>query len=210
MDPPRPEAGAGPGADARARLRLALAAALRARDMVAVSALRSALDAIGNAEAVEPGVAPPPGSGSPHVAGSVAGLGAAEAERRRLSAAEIGQIVRAEAGERERAARDHERAGHAEGRPAPPRGAGTAGGAGGRRPARRGDGRGPLRPVRPLMPVTGRPFLRCDAAFVGPAGRIAWEQIPVSAPGRTVGAMDRRHRCPTRPATSPLTSRIMR
>ena len=114
MDPLRPEAGAGPGADARARLRPALAAALRARDMVAVSALRSALAAIGNAEAVEPGVAAPPGSGSPHVAGSVAGLGAAEAERRRLSAAEIGQIVRAEAGERERAARDYKRAGHAD------------------------------------------------------------------------------------------------
>jgi hypothetical protein len=114
MDPFRPEAGAGPGADARARRRLALAAALRARDMLAVSALRSALAAIGNAEAVEPGVATPPGSGSPHVAGSVAGLGAAEAERRRLSAAEIGQIVRAEAGERERAARDYERAGHAD------------------------------------------------------------------------------------------------
>ena len=44
----------------------------------------------------------------------MAGLGAAEAERRRLSAAEIGQIVRAEAGERERAARDYERAGHAD------------------------------------------------------------------------------------------------
>jgi hypothetical protein len=56
-------------------------------------------------------------AGSPHVAGAVAGavagLAAAEAERRRLSAAEIEQIVRAEAGERERAARDYERAGHA-------------------------------------------------------------------------------------------------
>jgi uncharacterized protein YqeY len=44
----------------------------------------------------------------------VAGPGSAEAERRRLSAAEIEQIVRGEAGEREGAARDYERAGHAD------------------------------------------------------------------------------------------------
>jgi uncharacterized protein YqeY len=98
----------------QARLRLALAESLRARDTIAVSALRSALGAIGNAEAVEPGTAAPTGSGSPHVAGAVAGLGAAEAPRRRLSAAEVEQIVRVEAGERERAAHDYERAGHAD------------------------------------------------------------------------------------------------
>jgi uncharacterized protein YqeY len=114
VDPFRPEAGAGPGGGVQARLRLALAESLRARDTIAVSALRSALGAIGNAEAVEPGAAPPTGSGSPHVAGTVAGLGAAEAPRRSLSAAEIEQIVRAEAAERERAARDYERAGHAD------------------------------------------------------------------------------------------------
>jgi uncharacterized protein YqeY len=98
----------------QARLRLALAESLRARDTIAVSALRSALGAIGNAETVEPGTAAPTGSGSPHVAGAVAGLGAAEAPRRRLSAAEVEQIVRVEAGERERAAHDYERAGHAD------------------------------------------------------------------------------------------------
>ena len=114
MDPLRPEADAGPGAGTRARLRLALAEALRARDMVTVSALRSALGAIGNAEAVEPGAAAPTGTGSPHVAGAAAGVGAAEAQRRRLSAADIGQIVLEEARERERAARDYERAGHAD------------------------------------------------------------------------------------------------
>ena len=120
MDPRRPGADAGPGTDTLARLRLALAEALRARDMNAVRPLRSALAAIGNAEAVEPGAPAPagPGSpvdpGSPHVAGAVVGLGAAEAERRRLSAAEVEQIVRAEATEREDAARDYERAGHAD------------------------------------------------------------------------------------------------
>ena len=115
MNPLRPEAGPGrPGTDAQARLRLALAEALRARDMNAVRPLRSALAAIGNAEAVEPDASAPTGPGSPHVAGAVAGLGAAEAPRRSLSAAQIQQIVRAEAGERERAARDYERAGHAD------------------------------------------------------------------------------------------------
>jgi len=114
VDSLRPEAGAGPGGGVQARLRLALAESLRARDTIAVSALRSALGAIGNAETVEPGTAAPTGSGSPHVAGAVAGLGAAEAPRRRLSAAEVEQIVRVEAGERERAAHDYERAGHAD------------------------------------------------------------------------------------------------
>jgi uncharacterized protein YqeY len=114
VDPLKPEPGAGPGAGVQVRLRLALAEALRARDTIAVSALRSALGAIGNAEAVEPGAAAPAGSGSPHVAGAVTGLGAAEVPRRHLSEAEAEQIVRAEAGERERAARDYERAGHAD------------------------------------------------------------------------------------------------
>ena len=45
------------GADMRKRLRRALDDAMRARDEVAASALRSALGAIGNAEAVQPGPA---------------------------------------------------------------------------------------------------------------------------------------------------------
>jgi uncharacterized protein YqeY len=104
----------GPGIDVRARLRLALTDALRARDIIAVSALRSALSAIGNAEAVDAGPAAAPGPGSPHVAGAAVGLGATEARRRSLSTAETEQIVRAEAGERQRAAREYERAGHAD------------------------------------------------------------------------------------------------
>ena len=120
MDPLRPGTGAGPAADLPARLRRALAEALRARDTIAVSALRSALGAIGNAEAVEPGAAglvgpgSPGGPGSPHVAGAVAGLGAAEMARRALTAAEVEQIVRSEAAEREDAARGYERGGHAD------------------------------------------------------------------------------------------------
>jgi hypothetical protein len=118
VDPLRPEADAGPGANLPARLRLALAEALRARDTIAISALRSALGAIGNAEAVGPGApAPagfgsPAGPGSPHVAGAAAGVGAAEVARRTLTVADIEQIVRAEAAEREHAAHDYERGGH--------------------------------------------------------------------------------------------------
>jgi uncharacterized protein len=124
VDPPSPPpaAVAGPGTDVRARLRLALTGALRARDAIAVSALRLALSAIGNAEAVDPGPAATadPSSAyvadpsSAYVAGAAVGLGATEARRRSLSPAQAEQIVRAEAGERQRAARDYERAGHAD------------------------------------------------------------------------------------------------
>jgi uncharacterized protein len=113
VDPLTPQPGAGSGAGLTTRLRLALAEALRARDTIAVSALRSALGAIGNAEAVEPGVTAPAGSAGPYVAGAVSGLGAAEVPRRSLSAAQTEQIVRAEAAEREDAARGYERAGQA-------------------------------------------------------------------------------------------------
>jgi hypothetical protein len=100
--------------DIRTRLRRALAGALKARDTSTVSALRSALGAIGNAEAVDPAPPPPSGAGSAHVAGAAAGLGAGEAERRRLTEADVAAIVRAEAAEREAAASEYERSGHAE------------------------------------------------------------------------------------------------
>jgi len=119
VDPPSPAPPARSGADTRARLRLALTEALRARDVIAVSALRSALSAIGNAEAVDAGAgdAGPvaaAGPGSPYVAGAATGLGATEVQRRRLSPAETERIVRAEASERERAAREYEQAGRAD------------------------------------------------------------------------------------------------
>ena len=111
-----------PGPDIRTRLRRALTAALRARDKDGMSALRSALSAIGNAEAVgpgEPGSGPPAAAGSDHFAGAVSfagtgtGPGAAEAQRRHLTEADVAAIVRAEAAEREAAASQYERAGHA-------------------------------------------------------------------------------------------------
>jgi uncharacterized protein YqeY len=105
--------------DVRDRLRRALPAAIRARDTVAVAALRSALAAIDNAEAVDPGAvesqadqAPASGAGShPGVAGSVAGVGAGEVARRPLTAWEIEETVRAEVVERQIVARIYEGAG---------------------------------------------------------------------------------------------------
>ncbi|MGH3152986.1 MAG: hypothetical protein ACRDOB_19980 [Streptosporangiaceae bacterium] len=96
----------------RQRLQLALRQALKARDPVATSALRSALAAIDNASAVPAGPPPGAGAGSVHVAGAVSGLGASEAERRVLDAAEAEQIVRAEIAERRAAAQDYEARGH--------------------------------------------------------------------------------------------------
>jgi uncharacterized protein YqeY len=100
--------------DIRTRLRRALREAMRDRDASAVSALRSALSAIGNAEAVDRGPARPAGASSAHFAGTVAGLGAGEAERRTLTEAEAIAIVRAEVTERHAAALEYERSGHAE------------------------------------------------------------------------------------------------
>jgi hypothetical protein len=55
----------------------------------------------------------PGASGSAHFAGAVAGLGAGEAERRPPAEAGVAAIVRAEAAEREAAASQYERSGHA-------------------------------------------------------------------------------------------------
>ena len=110
--------------DLRARLNAALKGAMRARDQVAASALRSALGAIGNAEAVpidQPAAAPAaPAQGggkgvrAPHFAGAVAGLGATETARRLLSPADLDAIMRSEISERERAADQYAESGYAD------------------------------------------------------------------------------------------------
>lgn len=97
----------------RGRLHAALRDALRARDRVAMSALRSALAAIDNAGAVPPEPAPAVATG-PHIAGAVTGHGAGEVPRRALATGETEQIVRAGIAERSAAAAGYERAGHAE------------------------------------------------------------------------------------------------
>jgi uncharacterized protein len=90
------------------RLRRALPPALKARDQAAVAALRSALAAIDNAQAVE---APPAPRSGGVVAGAVTGLGAGDAPRRQLSESDIAVIVRAEVADRRAAAADYARAG---------------------------------------------------------------------------------------------------
>ncbi len=81
--------------DLRTRLRRQLSTAVREQDRPAVSALRSALAALDNAEAVQPGEGFQP-EVSQHVAGGVAGLGAAEVERQVLDAESQRAIVKAE------------------------------------------------------------------------------------------------------------------
>jgi uncharacterized protein len=104
------------GSGIQARLRRDLVAALRARDQVAIAALRTALSTLGNAEAVPVPAAPAstPPAGGPHIAGAAAGLGAAEAARRHVDEAEAGRIVRAEISERLAAAEQYERGGRAD------------------------------------------------------------------------------------------------
>jgi uncharacterized protein len=96
----------------RERLGQALRAALKARDTVAVSALRSALSAIANAEAVD--TPPSRASGSQFVAGGVSGLGGGDVPRRMLSDADVDEIVRTEISERLRAADDYDCSGRAD------------------------------------------------------------------------------------------------
>jgi uncharacterized protein len=99
--------------------------AMRARDPIAVSALRTTLSAVANAEAVVAeavaggagardaaeavagGARARDAADSHHFAGGMAGLGAGEAARRQLSAADVDAIVRAEIAEREHAAADY-------------------------------------------------------------------------------------------------------
>lgn len=80
--------------------------AMRSRDPVAASALRTTLSTIANAEAVAvaPSAGPAAAAGHPHFAGAVAGLRAGEVARRHLSTTDVTAIVRAEIAERRRAA----------------------------------------------------------------------------------------------------------
>jgi uncharacterized protein YqeY len=87
---------------------------MRSRDVPAASALRSALAAISNAEAIPVSQSGTTATSSPHFAGAAAGLGAAEAERRVLTEAQIREIIDAEISERLSAATGYESAGHAE------------------------------------------------------------------------------------------------
>jgi uncharacterized protein len=98
-----------PADDLRAQLRAALTAAMKARDTDAVTALRTTLGAIANAEAVdraERSTTPVDGP----IAGAATGLGATEVARRQLTDEDVAAIVLAQATEREDAAAGYERA----------------------------------------------------------------------------------------------------
>ena len=96
----------------RALLRRSLLAARTERDPTRVSALRSMLAAIDNAEA------PPSVGGSAttnaHIAGAVTGVGTTEVARRELSDEQIRELVCREVDERLGAADDFTTGGHTE------------------------------------------------------------------------------------------------
>jgi len=92
------------------QLREALRAALKSRDKVAASALRSALAAIENAGAIDV----PAARRGQAIEESPLGPGAAEAERRALTEADVARIVRAEIADRDLAAVAYQQAGHVE------------------------------------------------------------------------------------------------
>lgn len=96
----------------RETLRDALLAARKERDATRVSALRSALSAIDNAETPDTVDVDAPKSEA--IAGGVVGLGAAEVARRELSDAQIRDLLRAEVDERLAAAEQIAGGGHME------------------------------------------------------------------------------------------------
>ncbi|WP_240772321.1 hypothetical protein [Nocardia sp. CS682] len=93
----------------RTRLRAALSVAMKSRDRQAITALRSTLGAIDNAEAVDVGE-----HRAGAVEGSAVGLGVTEVARRELTEGDIEQIVRAEITERRTVAEEYDGLGHAE------------------------------------------------------------------------------------------------
>lgn len=83
---------------------------MKAPDTAATSALRSALAAIDNAEALDSSTVTAVDTTHPRVAGGAPGVAAGEAPRRVLSVAEIEAVLRTEISERESAAAAHDSA----------------------------------------------------------------------------------------------------
>jgi hypothetical protein len=93
----------------RMRLRAALTAAMKTRDTDAVSALRGAIAAIDNAEAVAVAASGPDDAGAAaggggSVAGATAGVGSTEVARRNLTPNEVNALVWDQIADHERAA----------------------------------------------------------------------------------------------------------
>jgi len=98
----------------RDRLRAALPAALKARDADTVAALRTALAAIDNAEAVDPHEVGRRPALDPRLGSASGNLAAGEAPPLELSEREMIRIVEREIAEHEGAAREYEHAGRDE------------------------------------------------------------------------------------------------
>lgn len=96
----------------RENLRADLKTAMKARDRVAIAALRSALSAIDNAEAVPIEETPTATEDTAHVAGAANGVGASEAARRELTDTDLRTIVEGEVRERTAAADEYARLGN--------------------------------------------------------------------------------------------------
>lgn len=95
-------------------MRADLRRAIKEGNRTTAAALRSALAAIENAEAVEDVPTDSPWQGSEHVAGALLGLGSAERARRTLSDEEMTSILRAEREQHLEAARQAGAAGRDE------------------------------------------------------------------------------------------------
>jgi uncharacterized protein YqeY len=96
----------------RQGLKATLRVALKARDTTAVAALRSAISAIDNAEAVDRSLASKPAGGV--IAAARLGVGVGDVARRELSRQDVVEILRGEITERTAAAAEYERLGRAE------------------------------------------------------------------------------------------------
>ena len=94
----------------RQRLSAALAPAMKARDRVAVAAIRSALAAVSNAEAVPVDTVPSAGA----IEAAALGAGSADAPRRELSEDDVLAVVALEVADRDRAAAEMTGHGHHE------------------------------------------------------------------------------------------------
>lgn len=99
--------------DLRVAMRRDLVVALKARDTDTVAALRTAIAAIDNAEAVDTSALPACAPDGP-VAGATAGLGSSEVARRVLTVAEMQSVVSAIIAEYLDEAERYESTGHGE------------------------------------------------------------------------------------------------
>jgi uncharacterized protein YqeY len=98
--------GSSTAAPLRSAMQTALSAAMKNQDRVAVNAIRSALAAITNAEAVDESHAPAAEPGT--IAGGVSGLGRGEVPRRTITEHDARQIVKKVVAERQEAATQYD------------------------------------------------------------------------------------------------------